>query len=89
MPPMNVNMIIDYSAGMGRAITEGRLNELAGICGHGIDWNHSGVIDTAPSSGVWPEIDLNENASVGDVFADYPNWSRLQFDGPRTKGQIP
>jgi hypothetical protein len=79
--PSEVNVIVDYSHGMGADIDEHNLDEAKGVCGVPIDWNHNREIDEKPVHG-----DADGDGDHGSEMSDFANWRALDYGGPESGG---
>lgn len=75
-------IIISYSDGMSRALTENNLDEPAGVC-NGIANNWNGDADATDAA---VARDLNGDGDTADTWRDYCNWCNLDFRGPQLNG---
>lgn len=89
--PTQVNMIVDYSAGMAKQVVEnnGSLDEKKGVCNQAVDWDEDGRVgEPKPMSGNG-NGDANDNGIFTDTIDDFANWPALKFNGPLSNGTIP
>jgi hypothetical protein len=77
--PLNRNVRLDYSEGMGRAIINNKhlLDGKVSLCGLQVDWSNANGTSA-------DRIDMQANLNT--VVEDIANWPNLRFDGPRLGG---
>jgi hypothetical protein len=80
--PPDATDVIDYSEGMGRVLKEDELDETTGVCnGVPVDWIRDKYYEKRVKR------DLDGDGFANGTVRDYPNWTRLDFSGPRRNGK--
>ena len=90
-PPASVTMVLGYSAGMARRVTENNmsLKETVGVCNEELDWDEDGVPNDIQKANAYPmNADANEDGDIVDTMDDFANWPALRFDGPKLNGTL-
>lgn len=92
LPAGWVGPSIDYSEGMGRILDEDNLNEPVGLYNAtAVDWNRDGdMTDVSADRDLHPPYQAGTCISTAtddnDTLNDHPNWTLLDYRGPRTNG---